>query len=100
MQKPLTIAVLVSMLTSPISAHATGLYSCEPTDRAQWLTQAELTEQLETGGWSVRRMKEDGGCWEGYGTNPEGQRVEGYFHPTTGTAQLIAQRGRILFQAD
>ena len=35
MQKPLTIAVLVSMLTSPISAHATGLYSCEPTDRAQ-----------------------------------------------------------------
>jgi hypothetical protein len=100
MQKSLTIAVLVAILASPISAHATGLYRCEPTDRAQWLTQAELTTQLENLGWSVRRMKEDGGCWEVYGTTPEGQRVEGYFHPTTGVAQLIAQRGRILFRAD
>jgi hypothetical protein len=45
-------------------------------------------------------MKEDGGCWEVYGTNPEGQRVEGCFHPTTGAVRLIAQHGRILFQAD
>jgi len=100
MQKSLTLAALVMMLTSPISANATGLYSCESTDRAKWLTQAELTTQLENLGWSVRRMKEDGGCWEVYGTTPEGQRVEGYFHPTTGAAQLIAQRGRILFRAD
>lgn len=100
MQKSLTLAALVMMLTSPISANATGLYSCEPTDHAQWLTQAELTTQLETLGWSVRRMKEDGGCWEVYGTTPEGQRVEGYFHPISGAAQLIAQRGRILFRAD
>lgn len=99
MQKALTLAALVTLLSAPISANATGLYTCEPTDRAQWLTQAELAERLETLGWSVRRMKEDGGCWEVYGTTPEGQRVEGYFHPTTGAAQLIAQRGRILFRA-
>lgn len=45
-------------------------------------------------------MKEDGGCWEVYGTNPDGQRVEGYFHPVTGEAELIAQRGRILFKSE
>lgn len=100
MQKSPTCAAFALILTAPISANATGLHSCAPTDRAQWLTQAELTSQLETLGWSVRRMKEDGGCWEVYGTTPEGQRVEGYFHPITGAAQLIAQRGRILFRAD
>lgn len=81
MQKSLTLAVLMTLLTSPISAHATGLYSCEPTDRAQWLTQAELTEQLETLGWSVRRMKEDGGCWEVYGTTPEWSARRRIFPP-------------------
>lgn len=84
----------------PLSAHATGLHTCEETDRAAWLSQAALTEKLENEGWSVRRMKEDGGCWEVYGTMPDGKRVEGYFHPVTGEAELISQRGRILFRAE
>lgn len=100
MKKSLNLALVAAMLGAPFSAQATGLHSCEATDRAAWLTKAELTDQLEDKGWSVRRIKEDGGCWEVYGTNPDGQRVEGYFHPTTGAAELIAQRGRILFRAD
>jgi hypothetical protein len=84
----------------PLSAKATGLHSCEETNREAWLSQAALTEKLEAQGWTVRRMKEDGGCWEVYGTTPEGKRVEGYFHPISGEAEIIAQRGRILFRAD
>lgn len=87
-------------LALPQTAAATGLYQCEATDRASWLSKAALTEQLEGQGWAVRRMKADGGCWEVYGTTPEGQRVEGYFHPVTGEKQLIAQRGKVLFRAD
>lgn len=94
----MTLALIA--VFAPITAHATGLHECEPTDRAAWLTQAALTEQLEAKGWAVRRMKPDGGCWEVYGTTPEGQRVEGYFHPITGEAQIIAQRGKILFRAE
>lgn len=100
MQRPLIMAVLSASLALPISANATGLHRCEMTDRGDWLSEAELTSQLTSLGWSVRRMKEDGGCWEVYGTNPDGLRVEGYFHPITGAAEVIAQRGRILFQAD
>lgn len=100
MQRSLIVAVLAALLTGPISAQATGLHSCGATDRADWLTKADLTRQLENEGWSVRRLKKDGGCWEVYGTTPDGQRVEGYFHPITGAAELISQRGRILFRAD
>ncbi|WP_420861894.1 PepSY domain-containing protein [Algirhabdus cladophorae] len=100
MQKTLAIATLAGLLTFPIGANATGLHSCEATKRSDWMSQADLTTKLEAEGWSVRRMKEDGGCWEVYGTNAEGQRVEGYFHPITGAAEIIAQRGRILFRAD
>jgi sulfoxide reductase heme-binding subunit YedZ len=31
----------------------------------------------------VRRIKVDGGCYEVYGQNDKGQRVEAYFHPVT-----------------
>lgn len=96
----LSIAIVVTSVVLPIGAAATGLHTCEATNRATWLTQAQLTTQLEAEGWSVRGMKEDGGCWEVYGTTPGGQRVEGYFHPLTGAPELIAQRGRILFRAD
>ena len=96
---PLIFALSVLSLL-PHKAAATGLFECEATERAEWLTEDALSEKLEAQGWSVRRMKEDGGCWEVYGTNLEGLRVEGYFHPITGDAKLIAQRGRILFRAD
>ncbi len=95
-----SIAIVSTALILPISASATGLHECAATDRDAWLTEPQLTEQLEAEGWSVRRMKEDGGCWEVYGTNPEGLRVEGYFHPVTGAPELLSQRGRILFSTD
>lgn len=95
-----TALVAAVMMLPATTTNATGLHQCEATQRASWLTEAELTEKLESQGWAVRRMKEDGGCWEVYGTNPDGLRVEGYFHPVTGEPQLISQRGRVLFQAD
>ncbi|MCP4383873.1 MAG: PepSY domain-containing protein [Hyphomicrobiales bacterium] len=38
-------------------------------------------------------MKPDGGCWEVYGTTPDGERVEGYFDPASGEQLLLSQRG-------
>ena len=84
----------------PQFAMATGMYQCEPVPQDQWLSEASLTEMLEAEGWRVRRMKVDGGCWEVYGTTPEGQRVEGYFHPVTGEMLLLNQRGRIIFRTE
>ena len=100
MNSNVTLVAASMALLLPSVTFATGLHSCGETDKAAWLSQSALIEKLEAEGWSVRRMKEDGGCWEVYGTTPEGQRVEGYFHPVSGEPELIAQRGRILFRAD
>lgn len=92
------VALAVFVTLVPGLASATGRYQCAATDKAAWLTEADLTKKLEAEGWSVRRMKEDGGCWEVYGTTPDGDRVEAYFHPVSGDPRLIAQRGKILFR--
>lgn len=95
------ILCIAAFLTVPLaSANATGLLTCEPVEPANWITQEDLTQKLTNSGWSVRFIKEDGGCWEVYGTDEEGRRVEGYFHPETGEKLLVAQRGRILFRAE
>lgn len=97
--KRLLIPLAVVVAITPNMALATGMYSCSETDRSEWLSKDALLEKVEALGWSVRRMKEDGGCWEVYGTMPDGKRVEAYFHPVTGDIKLINQRGKILFRA-
>lgn len=95
----LRVAV-ATLIILPMKSFATGRMECEPIEKADWMTETVLEEKLVAEGWKVRRMKVDGGCWEVYGTTPEGDRVEAYFHPATGEKLLVARRGKILFRAD
>jgi hypothetical protein len=49
-------------------------------------------------GWQVRKSKVDGGCYEVYGTDEKGNRVEAYFHPVTLEKLLVSRRGQVLFK--
>lgn len=64
-------------------AWATGLATCDSGPKSGWQPAEKLEQQLTQKGWKVRRIKEDGGCWEVYGLDEKGQRVEAYFHPLT-----------------
>ena len=96
--KPPIAAIALALLAAPASA--TGIYECDPVAQEKWLTEDQLTALLTKAGWQVNRMKPDGGCWEVYGTTPDGLRVEGYFHPETGKQLLLNQRGKIIFKAE
>jgi len=100
MKTQLTHATLALLIAFPLSSYATGRMECETVDKANWMTETVLEEKLIAEGWKVRRMKEDGGCWEVYGTTPDGERVEAYFHPSTGEKLLVSRRGKVLFRAE
>ncbi len=67
-------------------------------EEEDWLTDARLVERPSAEGWTVNRMKQDGGCWEVFGNMLDGKRVEYNLHPATGEVQLINQRGTVLFR--
>ncbi len=92
-----SMIALMLLSLSATGAHATGRFQCEETDRAGWLSETQVTEKLNAAGWQVSRMKEDGGCWEVYGTDPQNRRVEACLHPASGEVQLVSQRGTIVF---
>jgi len=77
-------AFLFAMLFLTASAAgATGLATCDSGAKESWQSQEKLTAVLKEKGWQVRRIKVDGDCYEVYGMNEKGDKVEAYFHPRT-----------------
>ncbi|MCY1166265.1 MULTISPECIES: PepSY domain-containing protein [Polaromonas] len=64
------------------SAQAHGDFSCD-VPKAEWKTQMELQRKLTAEGWKIRQVKTDNGCYEVYGFDEKGQRIEIYFNPKT-----------------
>ena len=65
------------------TAQATGLATCDSGAKSGWQPVEKLEQQLKEKGYVVRRINEDGGCYEVYAFNEKGERGEYYFHPVT-----------------
>jgi len=89
-------AIGLAALSTPASA--TGKMTCNAGPESSWKSQEQLQQQLTQQGWQVRKSKVDGGCYEVYGTDPEGNRVEAYFHPVTFEKLLVSRRGEVIFR--
>jgi hypothetical protein len=74
-------AALLATMAS--GAQATGFATCDSGSRESWQPEDKLVAMLKEKGWQVRRVKEDGGCYEVYALDEKGQRMEAYFHPRT-----------------
>lgn len=96
----ITAAAAALIATGGFSAPAlaTGKMTCDAGPESGWKTRVELEAALVKQGWTVKKSKVDGGCYEVYGTTPEGDRVEAYFHPVSLEKLLVSKRGKILFQ--
>jgi len=89
-------AAAAALASAPASA--TGVITCKAGPQSGWKSQEVLAAKLTKEGWTVRKSKVDGGCYEVYGTTPEGDRVEAYFHPVTLEKLYVGRRGEVLFR--
>lgn len=75
-------ALLSLLLASPLTFAAT---ECTTADKAQWQNQDAFQADLKAQGYEIKKFKVTGGnCYEIYGFNKEGQKVEIYFDPVSG----------------
>ena len=65
------------------TALAHGEVNCEAAPKAEWKPQTELQKQLVDQGWKVRQVKTYKNCYEVYGLDDKGAKVEAFFHPKT-----------------
>ena len=98
MIKQLVLAAsLAGLAAIATPASATGKMTCD-APQAKWKSRTALEAKLKKQGWQVRKSKVDGGCYEVYGTDPPGRRVEAYFLPVTFQKLLVSRRGEVLFR--
>ena len=78
-------SVLISTVALAFAGAAQAQHAerCEPIPKDQWRPQAELERKLTDMGWKIRRVKIENGCYEVYGTDEKGGKVEVFFHPKT-----------------
>lgn len=48
---------------------------------AEWRAQAELEADLIAKGWTISNVKKEDGCYEVYGKNEKGEKVEVFIDP-------------------
>jgi hypothetical protein len=79
--KPVLIAVLAS--TAALSAGAAFAGDKCNMPVSEWRPRQELEKKMLAEGWKIKELKTDDGCYEIYGTDAQGRRVEAYFDPKT-----------------
>ena len=76
----LLFVAFLSMAAGGAFAH--GDFKCD-VPKTEWKPQMELQRKLIDEGWRVRQVKTDNGCYEVYGFDANGKRMEAYFNPKT-----------------
>ncbi|KKL71195.1 hypothetical protein LCGC14_2097340 [marine sediment metagenome] len=81
MSKLLLSTAAVLMLAAPAFAED---MKCNVPDQTTWMSQEDLTTMYVEQGYEVKNIKIDEGCYEIYGIDANGERVEIYVDPVTG----------------
>ena len=79
--KQFILAALIAV--SAISAQAKK--SCTDKPKNDWMKEGDFKKMVESQGYKIKKFKQPGSCYEIYGTDKEGKKVEIYFNPVDGS---------------
>lgn len=76
--------LLASVLITLVATSAIAGPTCT-VPKEKWMKEADLKARLEGQGYQIKTFKiSKGECYEIYGLDKEGRKVEIYFNPQTG----------------
>lgn len=70
-------------LLSVLNAHAGA--DCKKHPREEWIKEADMKKRIEDQGYKIKKFKVDGDCYEIYGWDKAGKKVEIYFDTKDGS---------------
>ena len=80
--KPL-LSIAVVGAASMLSPHAFAKADCKAYPKAEWMAESDAKAKIQAQGYTISKFKVDGNCYEIYGKNKEGKKVEIYFDAKT-----------------
>ena len=73
--------IIALLALSPLFAHAAA--DCKAHPKEEWASENTLKQTLKDEDYTIKKFKVDGNCYEIYGRNKEGKKVEIYFDTKT-----------------
>lgn len=73
--------LFVLLAALPLQAFADA--NCAVHPKEEWAPEETLKQALNEEGYSIKKFKVDGNCYEIYGRNKQGKKVEIYFDTKT-----------------
>jgi hypothetical protein len=81
MTRLMTVGALCTAALLPATAWAGA--NCKAYPKAEWMSEADAKGKIAAQGFTVTTFKVDGNCYEIYGRNKDGKKVEIYFDAKT-----------------
>src|SRR5207248_1926789 len=57
--------------------------NCPKNAKNEWMSEADAKAKIAAQGYTIKKFKVDGNCYEIYGTNKDGKKAEVYFDTKT-----------------
>ena len=57
--------------------------NCAKHPKSEWMSEADAKAKIEAQGYNIKKFKVDGNCYEIYGRNKAGKKVEIYYDAKT-----------------
>lgn len=78
--KNLIVALLVVLPTLALAKK-----NCTQEPKEKWMSEEAFKAKVEAEGYKIKKFKQPGTCYEIYGTDKDGKKVEIYFNPVDGS---------------
>jgi len=59
--------------------------SCTNEPKDKWMSEEAFKAKVEAEGYTIKKFKQPGTCYEIYGTDKDGKKVDIYFNPVDGS---------------
>jgi len=79
------IITLVLLSTTMVFAKK----NCTNQPKEKWMSEAAFKELAKKQGYTIRKFKQPGSCYEIYGKDKAGKNVEVYFNPVDGSTKKV-----------
>ncbi|MGQ5523836.1 PepSY domain-containing protein [Chitinimonas sp. PSY-7] len=76
--------VIYPLIACIVAASALASPECTKEPKSKWMSDTKLQQKLKAEGYLVKKFKTAGNCYEIYGQDKAGRKVEIYFNPVTG----------------
>ncbi len=74
---------IAALMVVAVPATAFASANCKANPKAEWMSEADAKAKLVAQGYKIDKFKVDGNCYEIYGSDKDGKKVEIYFDTKT-----------------